>query len=587
MPSSPPNRHRPVRSAAPLIVAAAACWGCAERPATEPLQEASLPAGALTDAEREQYYHLTQGAELFPYGLFTVLEDPAQPGTLLKDNLERFGFIADPSEGNCLPIGITVSHASDLDMDMVGFNCAVCHVGELTYQGQSMLIDGAPNLGDLFGFRDALVEASAHLAAHPVKLWKMWKRVRHLEGSACEGTPHDESELSPEEEQQVVAADADFDDRLDDHGDREARFDFLDGVLDEAAHLEQEALRLEHLLARLEMTVSYFKWATTVETTPAGPGRADAWGASRNMMFTPQSMDAPVTIPNLWQFEDIEWLHWIANTNGVMRRNMAEAMAFGAIWDRRSNWTSAVLENLDTLERISYKFEPPQWPEEILGPIDRDLAARGEEIFARSCAGCHEVAPNPDGSLVSLKVVPIENIGTDRTEIDNYNRPLLGEGWQGETNYASALARALQGIEEQYWVDNDVPQDLRDQWAGGRPNVVWKEAITGYPARRLHGIWSTPPHLHNGSVPTLADLLKPSDCSVSPDDCRPPRFVVGTREYDPESVGLVQVPLDTQGAFVFDVSGKGNSNAGHEGPGYGTDLEPDDRSALLEFLKTY
>ena len=33
----------------------------------------------------------------------------------------------------------------------------------------------------------------------------------------------------------------------------------------------------------------------------------------------------------------------------------------------------------------------------------------------------------------------------------------------------------------------------------------------------------------------------------------------------------------------FDTSVPGNSNAGHE---YGTDLSPDDKRALLEFLKT-
>jgi mono/diheme cytochrome c family protein len=567
------------------LCAATLLVGCQERSET-PLVEAAVPEGSLTDAEREDFYHLTQGAELFPYGLFLVLEDPAQPGTLLKDNLDRFGFIADPSPQNCLPIGITVSHAADLDMDMVGFNCAVCHVGELTYQGQSMLLDGAPNLGDLFGFRDALVAASEHLAAHPIKLWKLWKQVRNLEGTACEPSMA-AAELTPEEEQDVVQRDAAFDDRLDDFDNRDDKFDFLDDVLDEAETLDQTALRLEHLLARLEMTVSYFKWATTVPTTVAGPGRADAWGASRNMMFTPQSMDAPVTVPNLWQFHDIEWLHWIANTNGVMRRNMAEAMAFGAIWDRRSNWTSAVLENLDTLEHISYKFQPPVWPEEILGEIDQSLAARGKLLFDRSCAGCHEAPPQPDGSLVSLKVIPLEQIGTDPKEIENYNRPLLDDGWQGETNYSTALGKALAGIEEQYWEDNDVSEELREQWAGGRPEVTWLPKITGYPARRLHGVWSTPPHLHNGSVPSLEDLLKPSDCTTTPGDCRPAKFVVGTREYDPSALGLLQVPIDTQGAFVFDVSQTGNSNAGHEGPGMGTDLDEADRRALLEFLKTY
>lgn len=31
----------------------------------------------------------------------------------------------------------------------------------------------------------------------------------------------------------------------------------------------------------------------------------------------------------------------------------------------------------------------------------------------------------------------------------------------------------------------------------------------GYKARPLHGIWATPPFLHNGSVPNLFQLLSP------------------------------------------------------------------------------
>ncbi|WP_349770486.1 hypothetical protein [Bradyrhizobium barranii] len=31
-----------------------------------------------------------------------------------------------------------------------------------------------------------------------------------------------------------------------------------------------------------------------------------------------------------------------------------------------------------------------------------------------------------------------------------------------------------------------------------------------YEARVLQGIWAAAPYLHNGSVPTLAELLKPS-----------------------------------------------------------------------------
>jgi hypothetical protein len=95
-----------------------------------------------------------------------------------------------------------------------------------------------------------------------------------------------------------------------------------------------------------------------------------------------------------------------------------------------------------------------------------------------------------------------------------------------------------------------------------------------YKARPLNGIWAVAPYLHNGSVPTLWDLLNPSND-------RPSAFYIASHDFDPVKVGLVttQVP----GAFRFDTSPQGNWRNGHE---YGTTLSPEDKKSLLEFLKT-
>ena len=83
-----------------------------------------------------------------------------------------------------------------------------------------------------------------------------------------------------------------------------------------------------------------------------------------------------------------------------------------------------------------------------------------------------------------------------------------------------------------------------------------------YRAKTLVGIWATAPFLHNGSVPTLYDLLLPADR-------RPARFKVGTHEYDPVKLGIqtdqakVQRPpgmLD----YELDTRLPGNWNTGHE-----------------------
>ncbi|HEY7789273.1 MAG TPA: di-heme-cytochrome C peroxidase [Vicinamibacterales bacterium] len=122
-------------------------------------------------------------------------------------------------------------------------------------------------------------------------------------------------------------------------------------------------------------------------------------------------------------------------------------------------------------------------------------------------------------------------------------------------------------------------------------------AVLGYKPRPLGGVWATPPFLHNGSVPTLYDLLSP----VSE---RPKRFYVGTRDFDPVKVGYATTPPPGGGGFWFDTTKPGNANTGHEfNKGYvpfddskppeaqyqngliGPYLTPDQRDALIEYLK--
>ena len=59
------------------------------------------------------------------------------------------------------------------------------------------------------------------------------------------------------------------------------------------------------------------------------------------------------------------------------------------------------------------------------------------------------------------------------------------------------------------------------------------QVVAAYKPRPLAGIWATAPFLHNGSVPTIYDLL-------SPVADRPKTFRVGSREYDTEKLGLKQ-----------------------------------------------
>jgi len=109
-------------------------------------------------------------------------------------------------------------------------------------------------------------------------------------------------------------------------------------------------------------------------------------------------------------------------------------------------------------------------------------------------------------------------------------------------------------------------------------------SYTTYKARALNGIWATAPYLHNGSVPTLYDMLLPAsdpEEGCTAEKCRPDKFYVGSPVFDPEKVGFD--PSGETGGKVFDTSIPGNRNSGHP---FGTKLSDQERLDLIEYLKT-
>jgi hypothetical protein len=99
-----------------------------------------------------------------------------------------------------------------------------------------------------------------------------------------------------------------------------------------------------------------------------------------------------------------------------------------------------------------------------------------------------------------------------------------------------------------------------------------------YEARVMQGIWAAAPYLHNGSVPSLVELLKPAAERVK-------QFKVGNA-YDPVNVGLAtDQPSSNYTLVTTDCSdlNSGNSRCGHE---YGIKLSDQEKKALLEYLKT-
>jgi hypothetical protein len=204
----------------------------------------------------------------------------------------------------------------------------------------------------------------------------------------------------------------------------------------------------------------------------------------------------------------------------------------------------ATAESIDipALRRVNewlMDLPSPPYPFEV----DRELARRGEAVFSQHCASCHAFGQPRAG-----KLIPLAEIGTD---------PNRANHWTEEA--ATAFNSRF------------------DNYSWGFDHFLGKTG--GYVALALDGVWARAPYLHNGSVPTIRDLLEPVEN-------RPKVFFRGNDLYDPQRVGFVTNEPTRGGRQFsrFDTSLPGNANVGHL---YGIGLSAGDKNALIEHLKTY
>lgn len=550
--------------------------GCAPKPsAPQPSSPASGEAviwsqNGWSSAERAEYYHLAEGSELISYALLSNLAS-AKTGKPFLENMQRFGFIPDAASAtnpHGLPVGLTTVHSRDKShtgLEMVGFNCAACHVGEATYRGKRVRIDGAPALVDLQAYqvevKDSL-DATLRNPAKAVALAIAMVRDLHASDAPPSGDASsyasDPAANAAGEVGAASTADANFHSVSSATADAAAPSAALRG--------DTFAASWHRALALLKARLAYLKnGKLLLNGTEPGPGRIDAFGAARNLLFPKDAvpMQSPVSFPFIWDVPDTTqqrsttdavWIHYDGNTNSILERNIGQALGMGAVFDPKTYESTLRIANLHRLEVLTHKLQAPKWPADVFGPIDQAKAAAGEKIFNDTCRGCHQNG-----------LYPMIVAGTDPLRANSFGRPV------GGVPFPAMVKPVLDGLKARAFSDDGI--SAADQAAMDAKQVVWR-ATGQYLARPLTGVWATAPYLHNGSVPTLWHLLHPAQ--------RPAKFIVGNREYDPAKLGYA---TDGNG-WTFDTSQPGNSNIGHAGDTYGAKLTEDQKDALLEYLKT-
>jgi len=184
------------------------------------------------------------------------------------------------------------------------------------------------------------------------------------------------------------------------------------------------------------------------------------------------------------------------------------------------------------------------------GAVDRDLAARGQQVYSQTCARCHGV-PGRGGEYKNI-VVPIDVVKTDRGRLEG--------------------------------LSDDFKKHFSSSWMGsyGETNIATHG--TGYVAPPLDGVWASAPYFHNGSVPTLYHVLFPDE--------RPAVWKVKDYgAYDHARAGLLveehtrmpETHTLLEKREYYDATRDTMSNGGHR---FADGLSKDQRLSLLEYLKT-
>ena len=390
-------------------------------------------------------------------------------------------------EGEEIPVGFT---RKTVGFPRIANNCAICHAA--TYRTRP---DEAPRL----------------VVAGPAHTTNVQQMIRFL-AAAANDPRFNAGELMP-------------------HIEREIRLSWTDRLL-------YRFVIIPFTRRALRQQGRQFAWMDRPGKPDWGCGRDDPMNLTKYFMTSMKEDESvgQADFPSIWNLQvrkgDGLYLNWSGDTPAVRSVLIDSALGLGA---RPTAW---FLHRMEELDNYLSALPAPKWPSEF--PLDANRAAAGRRVYAEQCASCHD-----PGAPRTNKVIPLEEIGTDRERMDTWTQQAADE--------ANRRVKEI-GID--------------------RPGMVKQ---SGYLSPPLDGLWLRAPYLHNGSVPNLRELLEP-------EERRTKVFYRGYDVYDPVNGGFVTAgPEAERAGSRLDTSERGNSNRGHR---YGTTLSPQDKEALLEYLKT-
>jgi mono/diheme cytochrome c family protein len=577
-----------------------------------------------SDAESNWFYNAPQGSRLIPYEWAVHLEQPGSTARFFDAaNTRKFGFIARnpaPDNPDGMPIGFVKDAPYDDGTEGLGVTCAACHTGIITYQKTAFLIDGAPTLGDMETLLRELAQSLRATAQQDDKFARFASRILGPASSRDEQLDLREAVRS------VAKQRADYNARNMSHGPAPrfgpGRIDAFGAIFNEVS---ATFLGIPENARPANAPVSFpclwdapqhdrVQWngAAINRKSPLGLalfGTQDVGALGRNTgevlgvfgsatineheLVLPRRYEATANKPNLLALEETLTTLWSPRWPDAFGAPDPASVDRGAeLYQAHCVSCHAEIQRDDPRRQVTAKLSDVQTDPMMLRNFGR-VGKTG--MLERRSKTLLELGRFQDEAPVAmiLKHV-VERVMLDPLQLkqlrsvldsaDKDSKP-VNPGFESTVEITVGDKTANVSIQSSESRDGELEifasrstldkikaslgleQDSQDSIVIGNAKVV-----AGYKARPLNGVWATAPYLHNGSVLTLAELLKPAAQ-------RKATFHVGSQEFDPVNVGFVDDPQFP----TFDTSRTGNSNAGHE---FGASLTEAEKADLIEYLKS-
>jgi mono/diheme cytochrome c family protein len=573
-----------------------------------------------TQATRDDFYSRDQGSRMIPLPWLQALKQPnGQP--FLEGSLARYGYLPNPASSNGLPVGFTASGATGLQV--VGMTCSACHTRQITANDQAYRIDGGPAIVDFQSLLSDLDTAVGQVLASDAAFSSFASAVL----SSPTPDADDVTDLRKDVDAWYQRYHTLMTRALPTPGWGPSRLDAVGMIFDRLTGLDLGAAPnfiIADNIQKADAPVRYpFIWNAPIQDHTQWTGFADngsdVLALSRNLgevfgvfgVFQPSKDRLLVNFLNnnsanfdgLGKLENLvkkigppKWPQgWpidatlAAQGEQIYLRSQAEGgcadchgiktgqprIAAGPTWATPIDNVGTDTHAHDILAWSNKKTGVLQgafipFATKPLGQTDQAF-----NILATSVIGSiAEQALRGDGASPNPAALVATGINSQIENAENA-QPLQ----------LTKLPPALRDLQGAFHAPAQLASSpLSDFRIQGQliPNLIAPATPLppkgAYEARVLQGIWAAAPYLHNGSVPTLAELLKPAAQRVK-------QFKIGPA-YDPVNVGLaVEQPQFDYTVNATDCSdlGSGNSNCGHE---FGTQLTDSEKKALLEYLKT-